>query len=77
VRRAERVVGRFIARPLVELAAHPRKSRLGEVCQSRLAALVAFQHPKSYQAKQHGTGHLIRRALSVPDGAKERGFMRL
>jgi hypothetical protein len=60
--REERGVGRFIARPLVELAAHPLKSCLGEVRQRRLAALVAFQHPKSHQAKQHGTGHLIRRA---------------
>jgi hypothetical protein len=48
--------------PLVELAAHPFESSLGEVRQRRIAMLVAFQHPKSHQAKQHGTGHFIRRA---------------
>ena len=47
---------------LVELAAHPFESGLGEVRQRRVAMLVAFQHPKSHQAKQHGTGHFIRRA---------------
>jgi hypothetical protein len=47
---------------LVELAAHPFESGLGEVRQRRIAMLVASQHPKSHQAKQHGTGHFICRA---------------
>jgi len=47
---------------LVELASHPLKSGLGEVRQPRIAMVVAFQHPKSHQAKQHGTRHSIRRA---------------
>jgi|RhiMethySRZTD1v2_1073278.scaffolds.fasta_scaffold02384_22 hypothetical protein len=47
---------------LVELAAHPFESGLGEVRQRRIAMFVAFQHPKSHKAKQHGTGHFIRMA---------------
>ena len=47
---------------LVELAVHPFESGLGEVRQRRIAMLVAFQHPKSHQAKQHGTRHFIFRA---------------
>jgi hypothetical protein len=62
---------------LVELAAHPFESGLGEVRQRWIATLVAFQHPKSHQAQQNGTGHFIRRAESIPDGAKERGFFGL
>jgi hypothetical protein len=57
----ERTEASFHA-PLVELAAHPLESGLGEVRQSRIAMVVAFQHPKSHQAKQHGTGHFILRA---------------
>ena len=45
---------------LVEFAAHSFESGLSEVRQRRIAMLVAFQHPESHQAKQHGTGHFIR-----------------
>ena len=59
---------------LVDPASHSFESGLGEVRQRRIAVLVAFQHPKRHQAKQHGTGHLIRGACSVPEGGEQRSF---
>ena len=64
-------------RPSVDFASHPREGGLGEVCQARVAMLVASQHPKRHQTVQHRTRIRHNRAKSVPDGAEHRVFFGL
>jgi len=51
---------------LVDLAAHPLQCSFAEIRQRWIAILIAFQHAKSHQVKEHGTGHLDRPPSSGP-----------
>jgi len=53
-------------------AVHSRESRFGELSKLGMAVFVAYQHAKSYQAEQHGTGNSADRERSLADAAENR-----